>query len=97
MNCAMCTGRAAAEQSAVFGCSPRELRYLQTKFLPGPARQQSCVSLLASPVLLLNSLGYIGFRVVSVCGNSEVLIMRKLEGGSHKSLLMNVCLVFLQL
>lgn len=93
----MCTGRAAAEQSAVFGCSPRELRYLRTKFLPGPARQQSCVSLLASPVLLLNSLGYIGFRVVSVCGNSEVLIMRKLEGGSHKSLLMNVCLVFLQL
>ena len=39
---------------------------------PLPSHPPHGVSMPTSPVVVLNSLGYIGFKVVSTCGNCEV-------------------------
>ena len=39
---------------------------------PLPSHPPHGVSMPTSPVVILNALGYIGFKVVSTCGNCEV-------------------------
>ena len=57
-------------------------KYLQTKFHSSRRPSDPCttppnqpshgVCVQANPIVVLNALGYIGFKVVSTCGDTEV-------------------------
>ena len=51
---------------------------------PLPSHPPHGVSMPTSPVVILNALGYIGFKVVSTCGNCEVSKF-SLEGYSKQN------------
>jgi len=65
----------------VFGLTPKEVRYLRSKFHSSRRASDPCstpppqpshgVCVGANPVVVLNALGYIGFKVVSTCGDTE--------------------------
>merc|ERR1712037_426866 len=75
-------GAPTRDASHVFGLTPQEVRYLKSKFPPRtsqenpntpatPHHPQHGISVPASSVVLLNALGYIGFKVVTTCGDSQ--------------------------
>lgn len=59
-----------------------KFKYLQTKFHSSrrpsdpcttpPSQPSHGVCVQANPIVVLNALGYIGFKVVSTCGDAEV-------------------------
>merc|ERR1719483_1461781 len=77
-------GAPRKDSCSVFGLTPKEVRYLRIKFnnirrpsdtsLSPLQHPNHGVSIPASPVVVLNALGYIGFKVVSTCGDSEVYL-----------------------
>merc|ERR1711936_828880 len=75
-------GAPTRDASHVFGLTPQEVRYLKSKFPPRTSQENSTppaaahhpqhdISVPASSVVLLNALGYIGFKVVTTCGDSQ--------------------------
>merc|ERR1712227_887397 len=71
------SGRPETNSSTVFGLTPQELRYLKEKFSQirknsdaGTSLHGYCVE--ASPLVILNALGFIGFKVIAVAGNIQI-------------------------
>merc|ERR1712079_48835 len=63
-------GTPRKDNSFVFGLTPKEVRYLRSKF-HSSRRPSDGVWVQANPIVVLNALGYIGFKVVSTCGDTE--------------------------
>merc|ERR1712029_595280 len=74
-------GTPRKDNSYVFGLTPKEVRYLRSKFHSSrrpsdpsttpPQQPSHGVCVQANPIVVLNALGYIGFKVVSTCGDAE--------------------------
>merc|ERR1719312_2316861 len=70
------SGRPESNYCCVFGLTPQELRYLKGKFQfvrknGETGHTQHGYRVEASPLVVLNALGFIGFKVIAVAGTHQ--------------------------
>jgi len=69
-------GKPTGETVCIFGLTPQEVRYLQSKF-PESMKHESGwnpphgIRLECACIVILNALGYIGFKVIGSSGDSK--------------------------
>jgi len=69
-------GKPTGETVNIFGLTPQEVRYLQSKF-PDSLKHDSGwnpphgIRLECACIVILNALGYIGFKVISTAGDKN--------------------------
>jgi len=88
-------GTPSSDFCSVFGLTPQEVRYLKGKFTEVRRHDQinsqnphHGIRIEATSIVVLNALGYIGFKVVTTCGDSREYIWtmeRNLDVDTHFS------------
>jgi len=69
-------GKPVGESVCIFGLTPQEVRYLQSKF-PNSMKHDSewnpshGIRLECACIVILNALGYIGFKVIGTSGDNK--------------------------